>query len=80
MKIEGSNGLVYDDSNPLCWITVERSQGQNFAFIQFVETRWPDQTKRYWGRFDFDTKAADIKEIMETGGKWPDLLPPSKKA
>lgn len=73
MRVAASNGLVYDDSNPLCSMEVSRSQGENYAFITVIEEKWPDHTKRYWGRFDFDDKEGSLIEIMETGGKWPDL-------
>jgi len=74
MRVEASNGYVYDEYDPLCWITIERCQGADYAFIQVIDSEWPDDTHRYWGKYDFNNKAASIMQIIERGGKWPDLL------
>lgn len=74
MRVLVSSGLLYDDANPLCGKILDRSQGQNFAFVQCVEEKHPDDyPRRYWGRWDFEDEERSMREILECGGKWPNL-------
>ncbi|HBN3195581.1 TPA: hypothetical protein L2F60_004826 [Escherichia coli O25b:H4-ST131] len=71
MKIKVEvNGLVYDSSNPKCKCILSNSQRKLYAFLLVLDG---DMMRRYWGEYDHDAPEDSIKEIMQWGGKWPDL-------
>lgn len=80
MKIENDAGnLVYDDSNPDCAMIISECQGELYAFVTALDIgssasplKKPMKA-RYWGKFSWSNKENAIREILHTGGKWPDL-------
>lgn len=76
MQIETQTGLVYDESDPLCSLTVASTQGSRFAFVVAIDTGHDGQQRdpaRYWGRYDPDAHAESVRAILATGGAWPRL-------
>lgn len=75
------DNLVFDDSDPRCYLEVVRCHGANVAFIQCLDIGWPDNRlsqpglKRYFGFWDPDEPEASIRQILKDGGKWPRLAP-----
>ena len=72
--------LVFDDQSPLCELVTASTFGSKYAFIQCIDASPEEHSKgqnrgvkRYWGLFEWETKEQDILNIMETGGKWPEL-------
>lgn len=75
MRVE-TNGLIFDPEHPKCHIEVTRSQGRTYAFITVVDTGMDGKQefqKRYWGEYCPERPDVSLKEIMERGGKWPQL-------
>jgi len=78
VRIETRTGLVYDEADPLCSLTVATTQGQRFAFLVAIDTGHDGQQRRtapYWGRYDPDAPAESVRAILATGGPWPKLAP-----
>ena len=81
MKVENDYGnLVYDTSDPLCSIEICSCQGELFAFVAALDIgvsgcRHPQpQPKRYWGIFSYNNETDSIRNILNDGGKWPQLI------
>lgn len=82
MKVynEGRN-FVFDEADPRCIVRFCPVRGGVFAFIQCLDLDCSERSpivpeiKRYWGYWDPDAPEASLKEIMEWGGKWPELPP-----
>ncbi len=76
MRVETRTGLVYDEADPLCSLTVAATQGQHFAFVAAINTGRDGQQRDracYWGRYDPDAHGPSVLAILETGGPWPRL-------
>lgn len=68
--------LIFDSSNPLCTMIVNKAQDQVYAFIQCIDQGMDgslEETRRYWGRYDFSNAEYAVGEILKWGGKWPQL-------
>lgn len=75
-----NNNLVFDDQSSDCRLIVSRTGGRNYAFVQCLDASAEEHakgknrgTRRYWGEFHYDDKENSIRQIMNSGGKWPDL-------
>ena len=68
------NGLVYDSDNDKYACILSATQGETFAFVQVVDQSTSKPIiKRYWGLYDHEAPEESTLEIMNKGGKWPDL-------
>ncbi|MEY0164799.1 hypothetical protein AB7W12_22765 [Providencia rettgeri] len=76
-KIKTSAGLIFDPKDSKCNCKIEMSQGELFAFIVCYQYHGggskTKEYKKYWGRYSHNNPEKSILEIMESGGKWPDL-------
>jgi len=80
LKVTNDSGnLMFDESHPLCWMNVVECQGEKFAFIVALDIGLEGaylndpEEKRYWGKFSYEDQENAIREILHTGGKWPQL-------
>ncbi|MFW6278196.1 MAG: hypothetical protein ACOC1T_02185 [Halorhodospira sp.] len=76
MRIETRTGLVYDESDSGCSLTLATTQGELFAFVVAIDTGLDGQQREqtpYWGRYSHDAPEASIERILTTGSAWPRL-------
>lgn len=79
MRIETDTNLLFDSTNPQCYVIKSCANGYTFGFVQCLDIGTRDNRhdkphiKRYWGALLHDDYAYSIKKIMENGGKWPQL-------
>ena len=75
-----TNNMLYDSTRSDCKCILAESQGQLFAFVQFVQMVDTGEggevhpiIKRFWGFYDHKSPAHSIQLILEHGGEWPAL-------
>jgi len=73
------NNLLFDDAHPKCGCTFSQTNGQNFAFVSALDLGMAHArlkkpiVSRYWGAWDVNHPKDSMKQILKTGGKWPQL-------
>lgn len=73
MRVTTPANLVFDDSDPRCFLKLETGQhGQHYAFVQCVDFNTGEKS-RYWGVWCHQEQEAAMTEILNWGGKWPNL-------
>lgn len=71
MALVIDNGhLLYDENDDRCKVFVKQSQGMLFGFGIFIDKGCPSETKKYWGKWDWNSQEKSLLSIMESGGKW----------
>lgn len=78
MRVEASNGMIFEEGDPLCTLRVVQSQGKLYAFLQAIDTGMDGMARypvRYWGEYCHDTPVDAIRQILLWGGKWDESGP-----
>jgi len=77
--LNDSGNLLFDESHPMCWLRICEAQGEKYAFLVAMDIgingaylNDPSE-KRYWGKFTYENQENSIREILNTGGEWPQL-------
>ena len=76
MRITTRTGLIFDEADPLCSLSVATTQGNRYAFLVAIDTGHDGQQREpahYWGRYDPDSHVESVRAILATGGPWPRL-------
>ena len=78
--VNEGNNLVFDFYHKDCRLVLSHTQFDNFAFVACLDASKEEHeagknrgVKKYWGRYDPEQPKDSIREIMNFGGKWPDL-------
>lgn len=79
MHIETPSNLIFDDTDPRCFIKLETGpHGIPFAFVQCVDSNTGEK-RRYWGHWSYNEPEQAMTDILNWGGKWPNLPPQEQR-
>lgn len=68
-----SSSLIFDER----FYSYIKLKKRHYAFLTAVDAGHNGDVKRqknYWGEFKFESKSDSIKEILDTGSKWPNCF------
>lgn len=79
MMLIKKNNMTFDDSDPRCNFVVANTNATHgfgkidLAFITVVDDK-SQNLKHYFGVWLWSDMEKSISDIMDVGGKWPDVL------